>query len=108
VNADWNAEPPGALVWLQAWFAEHCDGDWEPDTGVTIETLDNPGWWLSINLVGTDLEGIPYEPTKIERGDHDWVHTSVADGSFQAACGPLNLGEAIHSFRLHAERAARA
>jgi hypothetical protein len=107
MTADWKAEPPGALVWLQAWYAGHCDGDWEHDIGIRIGTLDNPGWTLSVNLVGTELDGIPYERTEIERGDHDWLTTRVADGSFQAACGPLNLGEAIHTLRLHADLAAR-
>ena len=108
MSADWNAEPPGPLVWLQAWYAEHCDGDWEHDTGITIASLDNPGWRLRINLVGTELDGLPYERTEVERGDHDWLQTWVGDGAFQAACGPLNLGEAIYAFRQHADKADRA
>jgi hypothetical protein len=35
---------PGTLTWLQAWYAEQCDGDWEHQFGVSVETLDNPGW----------------------------------------------------------------
>lgn len=105
---DWNPEPPGSLVWLQAWYAAHCDGEWEHDTGIRMATLDNPGWRLSINLIGTDLAEAPYERTDVERGDHDWLQTWVADGAFEAACGPLNLGEAIYMFRLHADRVGRA
>ncbi len=33
-----------------------CDGEWEHDYGIKIETLDNPGWLVSIDLLGTDLE----------------------------------------------------
>jgi hypothetical protein len=31
------------LPWLQGWYATQCDGDWEHEYGVSIETLDNPG-----------------------------------------------------------------
>ncbi|WP_246295969.1 Imm53 family immunity protein [Streptomyces caniferus] len=30
--------------WLPSWYASHCDGDREHEGGVTIKTLDNPGW----------------------------------------------------------------
>jgi hypothetical protein len=32
-----------ALEFIVAWFARHCDGDWEHDLGIRIATLDNPG-----------------------------------------------------------------
>jgi len=32
------------LKWLQQWYSEHCDGAWEHGFGITIETIDNPGW----------------------------------------------------------------
>ena len=32
------------LSWLQQWYSAHCDGEWEHGFGVTIATLDNPGW----------------------------------------------------------------
>lgn len=98
-------EPPGPLVWLQAWYAAQCDDDWEHAYGVRIETLDNPGWQLRIDLTGTPLAGVPYERSEVARGEHDWVFTWVTNDAFEAACGPLNLGEAIHTFRLWAQAA---
>jgi hypothetical protein len=41
------------LVWLQGWYAAQCDGDWEHERGVKIETLDNPEWAIRIDLEGT-------------------------------------------------------
>ncbi|MFE2849501.1 Imm53 family immunity protein, partial [Streptomyces scopuliridis] len=32
------------LDWLQNWYTQQCDGDWEHEWGVKIATLDNPGW----------------------------------------------------------------
>jgi hypothetical protein len=89
-------------VWLQAWYAEHCDGDWEHDSRIAINTLDNPGWHLTVNLAETELAGLPYERTEVERGGHDWLQTWISNDVFEAVCGPLNLGEAIHHLRAHA------
>jgi hypothetical protein len=92
-------EPPGPLVWLQGWYASQCNGDWEHGYGIEIRTLDNPGWTLTVHLDGTGLEGATFERREIMRGEHDWVHAWVADDKFEAACGPLNLGEALHLLR---------
>jgi hypothetical protein len=42
---------------LQEWYAAMSDGDWEHELGISIETIDNPGWVVSIDLEGTPLEG---------------------------------------------------
>ena len=44
------------LTWLQSWFLEQCDGEWEHSYGVRVDTLDNPGWSLEIDLAGTALQ----------------------------------------------------
>ena len=58
---------------------------------------------LVIDLEDTTLADRPYEPRSIHRSEHEWVMTSVEDHRFRAACGPLNLGEALHMFRCWAE-----
>ena len=50
------------ISWLQNWYTTQCDGDWEHDYGITIGTLDNPGWYVVINLVETPLEAAAFEP----------------------------------------------
>ena len=32
------------------WFRSQCDGEWEHDNRIKIETLDNPGWDVWINF----------------------------------------------------------
>lgn len=39
---------------LEKWFQSKCDGNWENFFGVTIETTDNPGWWIRISGVSVD------------------------------------------------------
>jgi hypothetical protein len=43
------------LSGLQDWYARQCDGDWEHQFGISIESLDNPGWPIRIDLHGTAL-----------------------------------------------------
>lgn len=103
----WDDHAPGTLTWLQAWYAQQCDGDWEHGYGINIETLDNPGWRVRINLAGTELENRASERSEVHRSEHDWVVLTPEPGEWSAACGPLNLGEALHLFREWAEGAPR-
>ncbi len=52
------------LADLQKWYESQCNEDWEHQYGVTIGTLDNPGWTVTIDLVNTDLEGREFEEAK--------------------------------------------
>jgi Immunity protein 53 len=40
---------------LSRWFAAHCDGEREHHHGISIETTDNPGWWVRVGLSRTEL-----------------------------------------------------
>ncbi len=92
-----NSEP--LLDWLQKWYAQQCDGDWEHEWGVKIATLDNPGWTVSIDLEETILEEHEYPRQEINRATQDWVWAWTAEKTFHAACGPENLTEALTLFR---------
>ena len=83
---------------LEKWYFERCNGDWEHSWGVKIETLDNPGWRLRINLNETRAENRVLERTRIDRSENDWMMYWVEERVFHAACGPLNLSEAIKVF----------
>jgi Immunity protein 53 len=89
----------GALGALAQWYAAHCDGEWEHSYGITLETLDNPGWSLSIDLVGTELEHVPFPPI-----DHQLQHPTSwrrcwRDGAaFHAACGLNELNAVLDTF----------
>jgi len=93
------SDSENVLVWLQGWYAAQCDGDWEHERGVKIETLDNPGWAIRIDLEGTDLEGQEYPRHEADINTHNWVRAWTSDRAFHAACGPANLSEALTLFR---------
>jgi len=82
------------LALLQRWYLSRCDGEWEHRRGITIESLDNPGWRMTIDL-GAAIER---DWTAVDRTELDWLHWRVTEGRFEAGCGPLNLPEAIRAF----------
>jgi hypothetical protein len=92
-----------ALQWLQRWFIDHCDGDWEHTYSIHIETLDNPGWHVSIDIRDTELDDRPAMEQRQDRTPADWLHVFVRDGKFEVYCGAGNLVEALGIFRRWAE-----
>jgi hypothetical protein len=94
-----------ALHWLTEWYAAHCDGKWEHGYGVIIDTIDNPGWHIKIDLTNTELEAIPFEQRQHNYGDDmSWWICSKKDQAFEAYCGPLELISVINVFREWAEK----
>ena len=105
------------LTWLQKWYSEHCDGKWEHDFGITMETIDNPGWSLTVCVEGTELASAIFEPVKTERSEMDWVQCRVTEREtrpstlapsrnyrrFEGFGGATNLSEIIGIFRTWVE-----
>jgi len=52
----------GLIEQIQAWYAAQCNGDWEHQYGISIDTLDNPGWCVTIDLTRTSLENVVFQP----------------------------------------------
>jgi hypothetical protein len=100
MSDDWDDHSPGVLTWLQGWYATQCNGEWEEAYGLKLETLDNPGWRVEIDLTGTRWATLSIPATETHRSEHEWFSVQPAVGRFEAACGPLNLGEVLHHFRL--------
>ncbi len=91
----------GLIKWLEEWYKSQCDGDWEHLFGVKIDTLDNPGWQITIDLVDTELENkkyVGYEVINNEEDD-DWIFCCVKDGCFEGAGDPSKLEEILQRFK---------
>jgi hypothetical protein len=100
------------LTWLQHWYVEHCDGEWAHGFGNTIETIDNPGWSLTICVEDTELASAIFEPVKTERSETDWIECRVAEREirssrnyrrFEGFGGAANLSDIIAVFRIWVE-----
>ena len=83
---------------LQSWYLDQCDGDWEHQYGVSIGTLDNPGWFLRVDLRGTALESRAFVAVEDLEADSEWMQCKVENEVFEAHCGPTMLSAAIVAF----------
>jgi hypothetical protein len=86
------------LAELQAWYLRQCDGDWEHQAGVKIDTLDNPGWCIKIDLAGTLLSTRPFSPIDIRTDEQHWLVCRREDDRWCGYCGPEMLGPALRTF----------
>ena len=92
------------IIELQEWYVSQCDGDWEHTYGIVIETLDNPGWAVEIDLSRTELEAKSYEEWKEqEENSAKWIHCRVErkqDGRliFSGTGDSTKLSEIIRAF----------
>lgn len=84
---------------LQAWYVAQRDGEWEHAHGVKIGTLDNPGWSVEIDLVGTELVGRPFAEVKDDyEHETDWMVCRKKGATFVGACGPTRLEDVLRVF----------
>lgn len=93
------------LCWLQDWYMSMCDGGWEHYFGVRIETLDNPGWQVEIDLTDTPLENKNFSEFRNQNyeSDDDWIICFVEDGKFKGAGDPHKLPRILEIFKNLAE-----
>ena len=98
------------LTRLEAWYLRQCNEDWEHTYGVTVGTLDNPGWALDVDLIDTSLESVPYVPVAENVGPdsnpegNDWISCRVESGKWLGRGGPLKLERLVEEFVSWAER----
>lgn len=83
---------------IQEWFLENCDGDWEHAQNFIITTIDNPGWGVTVNLLGTKLEEKHFSTINVNRGVNDWYYCIVKNHQFQGDGGPQNLIDILKTF----------
>ena len=93
-----------AFDWLQDWYRSHCNGVWEHEHGISITTLDNPGWCVVIDLKGTDLEGSSMPSHASDQSEGDWVFCKIDAGKFIAHGDPTKLIWIVAFFRTWSER----
>jgi hypothetical protein len=100
-----------SIVWLQEWYTQQCNDSWEHEYGVKIETLDNPGWLVTVDLAGTAMQGVDMEEVHHGETNHigihgkqDWLNCKRESDRFVGAGGPTSLLQICDAFRLWVER----
>ncbi len=87
------------LKWLGKWYADMCDGSWEKEHGILINTLDNPGWYMLIDVVDTPFANKQFETIDVYNSENDWIHCCIRDGKFDGAGDTTKLSAIIDVFR---------
>lgn len=87
------------LIELQKWIEAQSDGDWEHEHSIKMETIDNPGWNISIPIFRTSLEGYIYED-KTYHDEMDWYEI-LSDGNYFTSNCSLNRIDYVLSFFLN-------
>ena len=83
---------------LEEWYLGECNGDWEHSYGVTIETLDNPGWIVRIDLHETAWEDLEVALCVDQRSEENWIQFEVKNHQFIGCGGVKNLSQLIEAF----------
>jgi Immunity protein 53 len=83
---------------LESWFSARCDGDWEHSYGLSIESTDNPGWHVEIDLMETVVADTELAFSREERSESDWVQFEIRAGKFVGSGGVGNLAEILRRF----------
>jgi hypothetical protein len=97
------------LARLQTWYSRQCNGEWENSHGITIQTCDNPGWWVKINLAGTPLRKQPFagvtEGVDAQRYpvSSSWLSCYMEDGTWHGAGNEARLEQILEVFLTWAE-----
>jgi len=91
------------LEWLTGWYASNCNRDWEHTYGISIGTLDNPGWSMIIDLTDTPLEGRQLTEISMSNSDNDWYRISSTGEQFAGYGDEKKLNVLIGKFKAFAE-----
>lgn len=94
-----------SLEFLERWYQGRCNGYWEHGKGVTIETLAQPGWLVSIDLAETPLETRAMDPVRRETSAKDWIACEVSHGQFRGQGDSRKLAEILRVFQAWAAEA---
>jgi len=90
---------PDTFKWLEDWLTSQADGEWEHRYGIRIESLDNPGWSVMIDIGKASSPSRSFEPVIVERSESDWLQCRVVDGRFEGFGDTRKLAEIIEIFR---------
>lgn len=92
------------LAALQAWYSSQCNGDWEHHYGIKIDTCDNPGWWVKIDLTDTPLQSARFatlsenfDANGFQRGPR-WLHCYIEGAVWNGAGDETSLARILQSF----------
>ena len=95
------------LEWLEDWYQRQCDGAWEHNQGIHLESLHRPGWRLTINLEGTSAQDALPNRLSLDTSGEEWIDCTISASRFEGAGDPHRLEQIIGIFRRWVEAPSR-
>lgn len=92
------------IQWLQDWYSSHCDGEWEHENVIKIQSLDNPGWLLEIEVFNLLSKVAVKKWNLFELSEENWLGYDVENNKFTASGDPTKLEALIHIFKMLVEK----
>lgn len=90
---------PDNLEWLESWYQRQCDGAWEHNQGIRLESLRRRGWRLVISLEGTEAENAAPNRLNMDTSGEEWIDCRISEQRFEGAGDPRRLEQIIGVFR---------
>jgi len=101
-------------VWseLLEWWQKQCDGEWEREFGLTVQSMADPGWIVKVDLAYTNYNLTKFKPVSTKSSDADWMECKIEQAGvwspdaefchFVGMGGSNNLENIIRYFLDHA------
>ncbi len=90
------------LKFIQAWYSENADLAFEKKQRIKVETLENPGWYIEIDLRNTYLDGVSFDMIEFDDDKNDWLQCFIRDNTFVGAGDANKLNHLLKAFHLFA------
>lgn len=91
------------LEWLENWYQRQCDGAWEHNHGMRLESLRRRGWrhgWrLTISLEGTSAQNASPNRLALDTSGDEWIDCTLTAERFEGSGDPHRLEQIIGVFR---------
>jgi hypothetical protein len=95
---------PAAMVeratWesLQYWYRRHCEEQRASKLGIEIIARGSEGWRVVIDLKGTAMAGVAFDPVTHKHADTGWFACKVEENRFHGEGSASALGRIVNVF----------
>lgn len=87
------------LDWIQHWFKNNCDGEWEHNEIIQITNIKNPGWEVEIDISKTSVAKLEVKWILNENSKQDWYGVKIENQKFTAAGDISKLNFLLNLFK---------
>lgn len=73
---------------ITRWIEAHCDGDWEHQNGLKIESSDNPGMFVKLSVDGTEADNLGIKEDMGDETEELTIESDDKTGELLGYCEP--------------------